>query len=26
MLEALGLRPNPETGELEPTRSYALRM
>lgn len=24
-LEALGLKPNPQTGELEPTRSYTLR-
>jgi len=24
-LEALGLKPNPETGRLEPTRSYAVR-
>lgn len=25
-LEALGLKVNPETGELEPTRSYTLRV
>ena len=24
-LEALGLKPNPETGELEPTRTYTIR-
>jgi len=24
-LEALGLKPNPETGRLEPTRGYAVR-
>ena len=24
-LEALGLKPNPQTGELEPTRSYTIR-
>lgn len=24
-LEALGLKPNPETGELEPTRGYTIR-
>ena len=25
-LEALGLKPNPKTGELEPTRGYRLRV